>query len=112
MSEQEKPAFTPEQAFDFLSRMWNPMSFAAVLPGLAGAAGAAPQGSPFMGPGMFATLDPKEVEVRIRDLKTIEGWLSMNVNMIQLTIKTLELQKASLEALQATAQAAGATPQK
>ena len=29
----------------------------------------------------------------------VEGWLQMSLNMMQLSIKTMELQKASLEAL-------------
>jgi hypothetical protein len=111
LSEEKKPQFTPEQAFDFLSRMWNPMAFAAGMPGAAEAAGGAgvamassvAQFAPLMGPAaMFATLDPKEVERKIGELRTIESWLTMNAGMVQLTIKTLELQKASLEALHAS----------
>ena len=33
----------------------------------------------------------------------IEGWLQMSLNMMQMSIKTMELQKASLEALRARA---------
>lgn len=49
---------------------------------------------------MFAALDPAEVERKIGELKVIEGWLAMSLNLIQMSIKTLELQLASLEALQ------------
>jgi hypothetical protein len=34
-------------------------------------------------------------------LRIIEGWLAMSLNLMQMSIKTLELQLASLEALQA-----------
>ena len=104
MSEPKQPQFSPEQAFDFLSRMWNPVAFAAsMMPGGAGAASNAAFNS-MLGPAaMFATLDPNEVERKIQDLRTVEGWLSMNVSMLQMTIRTLELQKASLEALRANA---------
>ncbi len=57
-------------------------------------------GLPFPNPAaMFATLDPAEVERKIGELKVIEGWLQMSLNLMQMSIKTMELQKASLEAL-------------
>ena len=57
---------------------------------------------PFPNPAaMFAALDPAEVERKIDELRIIEGWLSMSLNMMQMSIKTLELQHASLEALHA-----------
>lgn len=57
---------------------------------------------PFPNPAaMFAALDPAEVERRIGELKVIEGWLAMSLNLMQMSIKTLELQHASLEALHA-----------
>jgi hypothetical protein len=105
MSEPKQPQFTPEQAFDFLSRMWNPVAFAAaMMPGGAGSGAASSAAfNSMLGPAaMFATLDPKEVERKIQELRTVEGWLSMNVSMLQMTIRTLELQKASLEALRAS----------
>ena len=58
---------------------------------------------PFPNPAaMFAALDPAEIERKIGELRIIEGWLAMSLNMMQMSIKTLELQHASLEALQAT----------
>ena len=61
-----------------------------------------PGGLPFPNPAaMFATLDPAEIERKIGELRVIEGWLQMSLNMMQMSIKTMELQKASLEALRA-----------
>jgi hypothetical protein len=52
-------------------------------------------------PGMaMPTLDPNEVEKRITDLKSVEGWLTMNLNMVKLSIQGLEMQKATLQAMQ------------
>ena len=57
---------------------------------------------PFPNPAaMFAALDPAEIERKIGELRVIEGWLAMSLNLIQMSIKTLELQHASLEALHA-----------
>jgi hypothetical protein len=98
--------FSPQDAMEFMQRMWNPFGIPIPgfgLPGAPGAAApaAAPSGGlPFPSPAaMFATLDPAEVERKIGELKVIEGWLQMSLNLMQMSIKTMELQKASLEAL-------------
>ena len=86
---------TPQQALEFMQRMWNP--FGVPMPGF-GLPGAA--GLPFPNPAMmFAALDPAEVERKIGELRVVENWLAMSLSMMQMSIKTLELQKASLEAL-------------
>jgi hypothetical protein len=51
---------------------------------------------------MFATLDPAEIQRKIDELKIVEGWLQMSLNLMQMSVKTMELQKASLEALRGT----------
>ena len=67
---------------------------------------------PFPNPAaMFAALDPAEVDRKIGELRVIEGWLAMTLNLMQMSIKTLELQRASLEALQATHAPAHPKPQ-
>ena len=58
-----------------------------------------PLGVPIPGMAM-PTLDPQEVEKRIADLKSVEGWLTMNLNMVKLSIQGLEVQKAALQAMQ------------
>lgn len=53
-------------------------------------------------PGMVApTLDVDELEKRIKDLKAVEGWLRMNLSMLQLTIQGLEMQHSTLGAVRA-----------
>ena len=96
-------AFTPQDAMAFMQRMWNPLGIA--MHGFAAPAGASPAsgaqpGMPFPMPAaMFAALDPAEIDRKIAELRIIENWLSMSVSMMQMSIKTMELQKASLEAL-------------
>ena len=46
----------------------------------------------------------------LRRLRVIESWLAMSLNFMQMSIKTLELQKTSLEALRAGAAAASQPP--
>ena len=95
---------------EFMQKMWNPFGVpvpgfgvpgaSAGMPGMGPAFAGSAGGLPFPNPAaMFATLDPAELERKISELKIIEGWLQMSLNLMQLSIKTMELQKASLEAL-------------
>jgi hypothetical protein len=77
----------PKDWLEYMQRMWNPMGF------------------PMPGVGM-PTVDVKEIDKKIAELKTVETWLTMNVGFVQMTIQTLELQKSALQALGA----AGKTP--
>lgn len=101
---------TPQQALEFMQRMWNPLG--VPMPGFAmpGTPAAAPAAAPMAFPNpamMFATLDPAEVERKIGELRVIENWLAMSLSMLQMSIKTMELQKASLEALRGAAPKGG-----
>jgi len=78
----------PQDPFEMFRRLWGPLGLP--VPGMA-----------------MPTLDPAEIEKRIADLRSIEGWLSMNLNMVRMAISGLEVQKAALEAMQA----AGRPPQ-
>src|SRR6202171_3618415 len=106
MPSQPAKPFTPQEALEFMQRMWNP--FGMQVPGLTPPpAPGMPPTMPFPNPAaMFATLDPLEIEKKIGELRVIENWLLMSQNFMQMSIKTLELQKASLEALRAGAGAA------
>ena len=84
--------------FDMMRKMWTPEAYG--LPGIAAlSAGTAMPGFPGM-PALFSpTADPKELERRIAELQTVENWLKMNVGLIQMTVKTLELQKSAIESI-------------
>jgi hypothetical protein len=45
----------------------------------------------------------EEVEKKIRELQTVENWLKMNLTFVQMTAKTLEMQKSALETIQESA---------
>ncbi len=52
-------------------------------------------------PGMvMPTLSVEEVDKQIKDLKSVESWLTLNLSMLQGTIQALEVQKATLSTLQ------------
>ncbi len=81
----------PKEWFEFMQKMWNPMSFP--LPGM-----------------ITPTVDIDEIDRKIGELKSVETWLTMNTGFVQMTIKTLEMQKAALESLRAAGEAAGKPP--
>jgi len=65
---------TPQDMFDLWQKMVNP--------------GAYPLQSL-----MFPVLDPKELDRKIGELEVVEHWLKANVNMVALTIKSLQFQR-------------------
>jgi hypothetical protein len=69
---------TPQDMFDLWQKMVNP--------------GAYPLQSL-----MFPVLDAKELAKKVAELETVEHWLKANLGMLQLTIKSLEFQRAMLE---------------
>ena len=73
-------ADNPQDPFEMLRRLWAPLG--VPVPGLA-----------------MPTLDPEEIGKRITDLRAVEGWLALNLNMIKMAIQGLEMQKAALEAM-------------
>lgn len=73
---------TPQDPLEFVRSMWGNMGFS--LPGM-----------------VTPTLDVDELDKRISDLKTVENWLKMNLNMLQMTTQGLEMQRAALSAMQA-----------
>jgi hypothetical protein len=56
----------------------------------------------------FPGLDPEELEKRIKDLKSVENWLSLNLNILKSTIQTLEVQYATMMALKSFGDAVSA----
>ena len=65
---------TPQDMFDLWQKMVNP--------------GAYPLQSL-----MFPVLDPKEIDKKISELEVVEHWLRANLNMLSLTIKSLQFQR-------------------
>jgi hypothetical protein len=74
----------PKDWLEFMQKLWNPMSFP--MPGMA-----------------MPTVNVAEIEKKVAELKAVETWLTMQVGFVQMTVKTLEMQKAALESLSAAA---------
>jgi hypothetical protein len=75
----------PQDPFEMFRRLWGPLG--VPIPGMA-----------------VPTFDPKEVEKRIAELRSVEAWLQMNLNMLKLSINGLELQRAALQAMKAASE--------
>lgn len=75
----QNSAFNP---FEFLTTPWGPLP-------LGNAAGA------------FNPTDVREIDKRIQELKAVEQWLSLNLNLLKTTIQGLEVQRGTLAAIQA-----------
>jgi len=65
----------------FMRNMWGKMGFS--LPGM-----------------VTPTFDVEELDKRIKDMKAVEGWLRMNLSMLQMTIQGLEMQRSTVSAVQ------------
>ena len=80
--------------------------FSTLVPGfefmkeLLGASQATQAGMPSMGAWIAPTLDPKELDKRIEQLKTVQFWLEQNTRMLQTTIQALEVQRMTLSTLE------------
>jgi hypothetical protein len=45
-------------------------------------------------------LDPEALDKKIADLKMVENWLTVNLNVLRMSIQGLEMQKAGLATFQ------------
>lgn len=77
MSTKPGAPVTPQDYFDLMQKMASPggHSFQSLF---------------------FPPLDVKDIEKKIVELKSVEHWLKANLGMLQLSIQTLEYQKALL----------------
>ncbi|MBU3561015.1 PhaM family polyhydroxyalkanoate granule multifunctional regulatory protein [Polynucleobacter hallstattensis] len=57
----------------------------------------------------FPGLDTDELEKRIKDLKSVENWLNLNLNILKSTIQGLEVQHATMMALKSFGDAVSAS---
>ena len=96
------PGFPPAEMLD---RMWGMMRltpFGAAFPGTspASAQGFVPSLS-MMSDMMAPLTNVEELDKRITDMRAVEQWLKLNLNMLQSAIQALEVQRATLSTLRA-----------
>jgi hypothetical protein len=72
---------SPPDPFESLKQMWAPL------------------GLPMQG-FVAPLLDREALDKKIADLKMVESWLTMNLNVLRMSIQGLEMQKATLSTFQ------------
>ncbi len=88
MADEKKPG----EVFEMFQKMINPMAFP-------------------MQSLMMAGLSVEEIDKKIGELTTVKHWLNTHVGMLELTIKTLEYQRALLTPSQGGEQGKPVAPQ-
>lgn len=80
---------------DFVKNLWGGLGLPGVgMPGMSSIPG-------MNMPGMvMPTLSVEDINKKITDLKAVESWLGLNMNMLRTTIQALEVQAATLSTLQ------------
>jgi len=73
----------PSDPFEFFRKLWSPLGPA--VPGF----------TPSM---MFPTANVEELDKRIGELRSVEGWLSLNLEAVRTMVQGLEAQKATINA--------------
>ena len=96
------PGFPPGEMMD---RMWDMMRltpFGAAFPGAqTGAAHGLGPSLSMMSDMMAPLTSVEELDKRITDMRAVEQWLKLNLNMLQSAIQALEVQRATLATLRA-----------
>jgi hypothetical protein len=82
---------TPNDPMNFVKNMWGNMGF--TLPGM-----------------VTPSFDVEEIEKQVKDLKAVEGWLKMNLSMLQMTIQNLEMQCVTLNTMRTMSEMVGNPP--
>jgi hypothetical protein len=96
------PGFPPGEMMD---RMWDMMRltpFGSAFPGVqTGAAHGLGPSLSMMSDMMAPLTNVEELDKRITDMRAVEQWLKLNLNMLQSAIQALEVQRATLATLRA-----------
>ena len=69
----------------FMRNLWSTMGFS--LPGM-----------------VSPTLDTDDLTKQINDMRAVEGWLQMNLSMLQMTIQNMEMQRTTVSAVKTMSQ--------
>lgn len=76
---------TPKDPLTFVRNMWSSMGFS--LPGM-----------------VSPTLNTDDLTKQINDMRAVEGWLQMNLSMLQMTIQNMEMQRTTVSAVKTMSQ--------
>ncbi len=96
------PGFPPAEMLDKMWSMMRLTPFGSAFPGMQpGTAQGFPSPLSAMSDMMTPLTNVEELDKRITDLRAVEQWLKLNLNMLQSAIQGLEVQRATLATLRA-----------
>jgi hypothetical protein len=96
------PGFPPAEMLDKMWDMMRMTPFGAAFPGMQpGTAQGFPSPLTAMSDMMSPLMSVEELDKRITDLRAVEQWLKLNLNMLQSAIQAMEVQRATLSTLRA-----------
>ena len=95
------------QSLEMFKTMWGQNSLSGQAPGQFPFSSEASKSGGFA--SAFPGMDIDELEKRIKDLKSVENWLTLNLNILKSTIQGLEVQHATMMALKSFGEAMSAS---
>lgn len=96
------PGFPPAEMLDKMWSMMRLTPFGSAFPGMQpGTAQGFASPLSAMSDMMAPLTNVEELDKRITDLRAVEQWLKLNLNMLQSAIQALEVQRATLATLRA-----------
>jgi hypothetical protein len=96
------PGFPPAEMLDNMWGMMRLTPFGAAFPGMQpGTAQGFSSPLTAMSDMMSPLMNVEELDKRITDMRAVEQWLKLNLNMLQSAIQALEVQRATLSTLRA-----------
>ncbi len=96
------PGFPPAEMLDNMWDMMRLTPFGAAFPGMQpGTAQGFSSPLTAMSDMMSPLMNVEELDKRITDMRAVEQWLKLNLNMLQSAIQALEVQRATLSTLRA-----------
>ena len=82
------------ESLAFVKKLWGGMHVPGMNPSPNAAAGI-----PNLGAMAMPSMSLEDLDKRIQDLKTVETWLNLNMNMLRNTIQTMEVQRGTIATL-------------
>jgi uncharacterized protein involved in copper resistance len=93
------------ESLQWMTRLWGSTA-AAPLAGAESMLAAQSSLTPGLPSMLMPTFDPKELDKRITDLRTVAHWLDMNRTLLHTTIQALEMQRNAIVAMHAMGRSA------
>jgi hypothetical protein len=88
----------------------SPFAAMGAMAGMPGFAGAG-SGAPLDAQSLMRAIDPVEIDRRIQDMRAVEAWLKLSQATLEMSIKTMEMQRDAYASFAKMRESADATMQ-